>query len=317
MATEDVRKIDGSDVTAVWCHSAQSGKRFCEQMGVGSYYEDLDEFLADPSFSLVYVATPNTLHYAHARAALLAGKDVMVEKPFATSPRQVADLMSIAREGCRFLFDGAAAIWYQNFSELCRRLDQIGPVRGVYMNMSQCSRRYGLYRDGTVTNVFDPAYFGGALYDLNVINATATCYLLGAPRDVHYQPVLGYNGIDTSGTLTLGYPGCVATLTAAKDSSLPGLVRIQGERGYVEMDQNPGVYQGVRMTVLGRDGKPQTTCIDVEDVPDQRKNMFSKIFSMVQGDEFEEAMARLGHTLQAAEVLERAWKSAELPFEED
>jgi predicted dehydrogenase len=44
---------------------------------------EVDALLANPDVDLVYIATPPFLHYAQARAALLAGKHVICEKPLA------------------------------------------------------------------------------------------------------------------------------------------------------------------------------------------------------------------------------------------
>ena len=44
-------------------------------------YADLPELLNDPGIQAVFIATPVPTHYQLARAALLAGKDVFLEKP--------------------------------------------------------------------------------------------------------------------------------------------------------------------------------------------------------------------------------------------
>src|SRR6187431_3252728 len=44
---------------------------------------EVDALLANPEVDLVYIATPPFMHYAQARAALLAGKHVICEKPLA------------------------------------------------------------------------------------------------------------------------------------------------------------------------------------------------------------------------------------------
>jgi predicted dehydrogenase len=42
----------------------------------------IEEVLADPSIELVVISSPNTTHFPYAKACLLAGKHVVVEKPF-------------------------------------------------------------------------------------------------------------------------------------------------------------------------------------------------------------------------------------------
>lgn len=57
---------------------------------------DFRELLADPRLDSVVVATPVSTHYAFARAALEAGKHVLVEKPFTASVREAEELIALA-----------------------------------------------------------------------------------------------------------------------------------------------------------------------------------------------------------------------------
>jgi len=58
---------------------------------------------AAPDVDLVVVATPNELHESLARAALEAGKHVLVDKPLALSARATNGLMDLARRQGRLL----------------------------------------------------------------------------------------------------------------------------------------------------------------------------------------------------------------------
>lgn len=56
-----------------------------------------EEILDDESIELVVVNTPNQLHYTMAKAALEAGKHVVVEKPFALHVEQGEELIALAK----------------------------------------------------------------------------------------------------------------------------------------------------------------------------------------------------------------------------
>ncbi|HWQ88178.1 MAG TPA: oxidoreductase [Brevundimonas sp.] len=56
----------------------------------------LDEALADPAVDLVVLATPNALHAPQARAALEAGKAVVVDKPFTLTTAEARALIALA-----------------------------------------------------------------------------------------------------------------------------------------------------------------------------------------------------------------------------
>jgi predicted dehydrogenase len=58
---------------------------------------DTDVLLANPEVDLIYIATPPFLHFPQARAALLAGKHVLCEKPLAMTVAQADELLALAR----------------------------------------------------------------------------------------------------------------------------------------------------------------------------------------------------------------------------
>jgi len=67
-------------------------------LGIPKAYESFEQLVADESIDVVHLATPNVLHYPHAKAVLEAGKHVVCEKPLAMNSEQSADLVRIAAE---------------------------------------------------------------------------------------------------------------------------------------------------------------------------------------------------------------------------
>ena len=61
-------------------------------------YTKIEDLLADPDVELVTIATRSVDHYAHAKMALLAGKDVMLEKPFCMSMAQANELIALGNK---------------------------------------------------------------------------------------------------------------------------------------------------------------------------------------------------------------------------
>lgn len=60
--------------------------------------KSFDELIADPEIHLVVVNTPNEHHYPMTKAALLAGKHVVVEKPFTLSLMEGNELIALAQQ---------------------------------------------------------------------------------------------------------------------------------------------------------------------------------------------------------------------------
>jgi len=63
----------------------------------------LDELLADKEIQLCVIATPNDSHFELVKSCLLAGRDVVVDKPFATTLKEAEDLVRLARERGRLI----------------------------------------------------------------------------------------------------------------------------------------------------------------------------------------------------------------------
>ena len=61
-------------------------------------YPSLESILVDDSIQLVIVNTPTYTHYEYTKAALLAGKDVIVEKAFTTTIAEAIELKTIAEK---------------------------------------------------------------------------------------------------------------------------------------------------------------------------------------------------------------------------
>ena len=61
-------------------------------------YTDVSQMLTDPAVDAVAIATPVSTHFALAKQALLAGKHVLVEKPFTSTSAEGEQLIALADE---------------------------------------------------------------------------------------------------------------------------------------------------------------------------------------------------------------------------
>ena len=89
---------NGITVAALAEETAEKANLKAAELGIPRAYSSLDELLADPEIAVVHLATPNNLHFAHARAALLAGKHVICEKPLALTSKESGELVRLAAE---------------------------------------------------------------------------------------------------------------------------------------------------------------------------------------------------------------------------
>jgi len=89
---------NGITVLGLAENTREKAQQKAAEMGIPRIYGSLEEMLKDEDIQVVHLATPNYLHYPHAKAALLAGKHVVCEKPLAMNTRESAELVQLAKE---------------------------------------------------------------------------------------------------------------------------------------------------------------------------------------------------------------------------
>ena len=137
-----------------------------------------DELLADPSIDLVVIASPNDTHYPLAKAALLAGKHVVIDKPFALDSREARSLVSLAQEHDLQLSVFHNRRWDADFLTL-QQLLQSGELGEVYHLESHFDR----FRPEVRDRWREQAVPGSGLwYDLGSHLLDQTLQLFGQPE---------------------------------------------------------------------------------------------------------------------------------------
>lgn len=96
----------------------------------------IDEVWADPAITRVAIAAPAVLHYRLAKAALLAGKDVFVEKPLCLNLGEARELIDLARTHSRILMVGHLLQYHPLVQQLQRLVagGELGPLHYITSN---------------------------------------------------------------------------------------------------------------------------------------------------------------------------------------
>ncbi len=100
------------------------------------FFHDYRDVLDDPSIDAVALATPAVTHYAMAKAALEAGKDVLVEKPLAIDVRHGEELVSVAQRTGRILMVGHILRYHPAILKLQQLIQDgaLGKINYLYSN---------------------------------------------------------------------------------------------------------------------------------------------------------------------------------------
>ena len=308
----NVVKTPGIVLEAVYSRTQEKGNFLAEKFGAKKVYTDMDAFLADESINVVYIATPNLLHYPQAKKALLAGKHVILEKPFTTKLEHAKELVSLAKEKHLMLVDAVPTICLPNFKILQQQLPKIGKLKLVIGNFSQYSSRYDQVLAGEKPNIFNPEFAGGCLMDINFYNLFLNVALFGKPESAVYYPNF-YPGLaDTSGSLILQYDGFVSQNAGAKDTWGVNFFQIEGEKGYIYATTGPAALDEIH--VVTKEGEE---IFNEQTNPDRWYYEVTEVSQRILNEDYDTFNARLETMLSVIETLETVRKEAGIIYPGD
>ena len=285
-----LKPINTVKIQAIWVrpHSEAKGQALAQENNIPQVYTDYEAFLEQADIDTVYIGLVNSAHYEYAKKALLAGRNVIVEKPFGSNLREVQDLVQLAKEKNLFLWEAVSLLHMPNFHKLQELLPKLEPIRMVQANYSQYSSRYDKYLEGTV--------------------------LFGAPNSLVYQARKGFNGIDTSGVVLMSYPEFQALAIGAKDSGSPSTCLIQGEKGWLKVETAPNQLEKITCQIRGEDNIQEYA---LNQYPHRLSHEFAAFAAMLANKDFAARDLYLHISLQVAETAEQARKQAGISFPAD
>ena len=193
------------EIYAIFARKEEVRKEFCGKYQIPVGYDSYEKLLSDSRVDVIYVALPNNLHFSFAKEALLAGKHVILEKPFTVTYEEAKEIAAIAREKKLYLFEAITTQYNPNYHKMKELLPRLGDIKLVALNFSQYSSRYDNFKKGIISPSFDPNNAGGALMDLNIYNIHFVAGLFGKPLKVRYCSNMERD-VDTSGILVMEYP---------------------------------------------------------------------------------------------------------------
>lgn len=157
--------------------SSERVERAAARFEIARTTTDAADVLDAPNVDIVVILTSMDEHGPLARAALLAGKHVLVEKPMAVDLDQAAELVELARESGRHLVCAPHVLLSPDYQAMQQRI-----LDGAIGRPLLARARYGW--DGPDWGAWFYQAGGGPLFDLGVYNVTTLTGLLGPARRV-------------------------------------------------------------------------------------------------------------------------------------
>jgi predicted dehydrogenase len=286
--------------TAIYSRKEETGRAMAEAFGIEKVFTSMEEMLADPSIEMVYVASPNSVHYGQTKAALLAGKHVICEKPFAPTVAEAEELIALAKEKHLLLFEAITTAHHPHYGYVKEQLPKLGKIKLAVATFCQFSSRYPALLAGKASPVLDHSFAGGALMDINLYNIHFVVGLFGAPKEVRYFPNRHESGVDTSGVLVLQYEDFVCQCIGAKDCAADNGVQIIGEEGYLAITPSSSNCQTVQLHLRGQEA------VSVHHPENPWYHEVQDLGRLVARQDYDACYRALDVTRNVVEVLEKA-----------
>jgi scyllo-inositol 2-dehydrogenase (NADP+) len=215
----------------------------------------VEEAFSDPTIQLIVVGTPNATHYALAKQALLAGKHVVIDKPFAATSAEAKELGELAAARNLILAPFHNRRWDGDFLTV-RKLLKEQAVGRLVTYESHFDRFRPLPREATWKESGNAA--NGMLFDLGPHLVDQALALFGVPETItaSVRKDRDETAIEDAFDITLDYPGlrahCRATMLACLNAPRFLLHGTKGSfRKYGLDPQEPALVAGAKVPPMG------------------------------------------------------------------
>jgi predicted dehydrogenase len=233
-----IRGVPGMELA---CILERRGTRAQEKYPDVRIARTLDELLADREIQLCVIATPNDSHFELARKCLLAGRDVVVDKPFTPTLRESEELVRLAAELGRLITVYQDRRWDGDFGTV-KKIAQSGRLGTI----AEYESRYDRFRLEPKANAWrekadQPA--AGVLFDLGPHVIDQALVLFGEPKAITASAFCQRetSQVDDAFDVCLEYPRLRAMVRARIIAFAPGPhFLIHGTKGtFVKYGMDP------------------------------------------------------------------------------
>lgn len=229
-----VKEFNNVDVCAVFSRTFEKGSEFAKDNNIEHVFTDFDEMLNN--IDMIYIASPNSLHYEYARKSLENKVHTICEKPITSNKNEVLDLVKIAKENNITLMEAMMSMSMPSYKAIKDNLHKIGRIRKVIFNFCQYSSKYDAYLKGETPNIFNPEFSTGALMDIGIYCVYPAIDIFGVPNTIQSSATYMRTGIDGSGVSIFNYDDFDVNIIYSKINNSYSKSEIMGEKGSIIID---------------------------------------------------------------------------------
>ncbi|MEO6818849.1 MAG: Gfo/Idh/MocA family oxidoreductase [Ginsengibacter sp.] len=289
-------------------------------------YKTLESMLADELVELVIVNTPNYTHFDYTKQALLAGKHVIVEKPFTVTVKEGEELISIAKKVNKKLSVFQNRRFDSDYKTVRKVIDQnlLGDLVEMEIHFDRFKEELS-----PKTHKETPVPGSGSLYDLGAHIIDQSLQLFGMPDKIFadIQTVRPQSKVDDQWELLLYYDNFRVRLKSSYlvRESIPGYIlngvngsflkartdiqEIMLQKGEIPSGENWGTEPEEQMGLLHTKIEDKIIRTFLKSEKGNYNDYYDGIYQAIRNDQTLPVTAEEG--VDVIKIIEAAYKSKE------
>ena len=255
-----------SRVEAIASRSLEKAEAAAADAGIPRAYGSYRELFEDPDIEAVYIPVPNSLHPEWTKAAALAGKHVLCEKPLAMTSAKAKEMIAACDEAGVLLME---AFMYRLHPLWVKTKDLVDS--GAIGELRSVQTVFSYFNDDPANIRNIPEVGGGALYDIgcyavNVSRLLFAAEPTGVKGFVHRDEKLGTDAVTSA---VLDFDGRHAGFICSTQMEDNQRVEILGTDGrlVVEIPFNIPPNRPTRILQIAGGDPPVEPGIQVHEIP--------------------------------------------------
>ncbi|MDO6695319.1 Gfo/Idh/MocA family oxidoreductase [Aliiglaciecola sp. 3_MG-2023] len=229
---EDMQYVKNGRLAAIAARSIQSAVNFAEKFQIERAYAGYQCLFDDPEIDVIYIATTHNFHFQHAKAALLAGKSVLCEKPITVSVNECVELQTIAKQKNVFLMEALWTYFLPSVLQAKQWAEQglIGKIKHIKADFG-----YQVPYDA-IGRMYNPELAGGCLFDMGIYPLAISHYFNPAPlSEIAIKVKKAESGVEDDLVILAKAGDVTLSLATSFQCRLQNAALIIGEDGYIKI----------------------------------------------------------------------------------
>ncbi len=223
------------ELEIIYSRDIATASKFQQAHNINQATASLDS-LINSAVDILYIATPNKIHYQQVKLALENNINVIVEKPITIHNAEILELYNLAEKHGLILIEAVKTMAMNTYQEMKNKLDLIGNIESFELNIM---RQYENYPSSNknMANIYKKSMDGGVLSDLGSYALYPLVDLIGTDFALSVDKIKeDYLDVETEIHVKLSTAEINGEINLSMKNQGRNISKITGNKGYIEID---------------------------------------------------------------------------------